>query len=156
MADFQDKLLRLLATRQLGPGHLHPIGVGQQSLDVKGGIGLARHAGRIQVQGHPGMTHVLVQLGVDEPVAQTRLGPTQDVDIAEDATHAELVLVLQIAAVAPLEHQNGQLVVARPQVVGHIELAGGVRDLAVADQIPVDPEVEAGIHTLEIEQGPGR
>ena len=79
----------------------------------------------------------------------------QEVDVAEDAAGAELVLVLQVGAVAPLEHQNGQAVGAGTDEPGHIELRGGVGDLAIADVGAVEPHVEAGVHTLKGQVGAG-
>ena len=79
----------------------------------------------------------------------------QEVDVAEDAAGAELVLVLQVGAVAPLEHQDGQAVDAGAQELGDVELRGGVGDLAVADVGAVEPHVEAGVHSLEGQVGAG-
>ena len=80
------------------------------------------------------------------------LGPGKEVHVSVDAAHAQLVLVLQIAAVAPLEHQHGQGVVAGGEVAGDVELAGGVGHLAVAHKLAVYPQVEAGVHALKVQE----
>ena len=87
--------------------------------------------------------------GVDEVIPQAALLPAEDVDIPEDAAHAELVLILKVAAVAPLQHQHVDLVVAGMDEVGDVELADAVGDLAVAHEQAVHPEIEAGIHALK-------
>ena len=97
-----------------------------------------------------------IDLGAYRIVADRGGGAVQQVDIAEDAAHAELVLILQVATVAPLEHQHRQRIRAVRQHVGHIELARGVRDLRIPDEHAVEPHVEAGIHTLEIQERPRR
>ena len=75
--------------------------------------------------------------------------PREQVDVAEDPADAELVLIFQVAAVAPLEYKDGQAVGARLDDLGDVELGGGVRDLAVADVLAVEPHVEAGVDAFE-------
>ena len=93
------------------------------------------------------------QSGGGDVVEERRAGARQEVDVPEDPGGAELVLVLQVGAVAPLEHQDGQAVGARLNDLGDVELAGGVGDLAVADVLAVEPHVEAGVHTLQDQVG---
>ena len=71
--------------------------------------------------------------------------------VAENAAGAELILILQVRAVAPFQHQYGKTVRAGVNEVGDIELSGGVGDLAVANVRAIEPHIEAGIHTLERE-----
>ena len=72
-------------------------------------------------------------------------------DLAEDARPAVLVLILQVGAVAPLQHKNLDEVLALVQILADLKLRGHVADLAVAHELPVDEEVEAGVHALEVE-----
>ena len=43
-------------------------------------------------------------------IAQVALRAVQQVHIAEDARHAQLILVLQVGSVTPLQHQNRDVV----------------------------------------------
>ncbi len=89
-------------------------------------------------------------------VEQDRAWAVQQVDVPDDAAGTELVLVLEVGPVAPLEHEHGQPVVPRTNKAGDVELAGGVRDLAVPHVAAVEPYVEAGIHPLEVQVGARR
>ena len=91
-----------------------------------------------------------------EHVTNRMLGTVQQIHVTEDAAHAELVLILLIAAVAPLQHQHGQRVHAVLQHVGHIELAGRMRHLRIPDELAVHPHIERRIHALEIQVRAGR
>ena len=103
---------------------------------------------------HPGILRRLapIDLGAYRIVADRGGGAVQQVDIAEDAAHTELVLILQIASVAPFEHQHGQGIRTVGQNAGHIEFAGRMRNLRIADERAVQPHVETGIHTLECQE----
>ena len=76
-----------------------------------------------------------------------------EVHAAENAAHAQLILILEIRAVAPLEHEYRHGVLAFDKQVGHVEFARRVRNLAVARKLLVHPQVEAGIHALKIQVG---
>ena len=90
----------------------------------------------------PGLHH-------EVPDAVLRLRPERH--IAEDARESEHVLILQIAAVAPLEDLDGEDVrlAGLVEVRRDVELARKLRVLGVADGLPVDPDVEGGPHALE-------
>ncbi len=90
-----------------------------------------------------------------EEVPQKGLRALQNVHIPENAAHAQLILVLQIGAVAPLQHQHGNGVGTIAQELGHLKLRGAVGDLAVAHKAAVDPQVEAGVHALKVQEEPG-
>ncbi len=124
-----------------------PAGVVEVVVGVVAGPGVRAPVLKLHPDRRPGA--VRGQLGVDEVVPQVPLFPAQDVHVPEDAAHAELVLILEVAAVAPLQHQYVDLVVPGGHEIGDVELAGGVGDLAVAHEPAVDPEVEAGVHALE-------
>src|SRR5699024_8878147 len=75
--------------------------------------------------------------------------------IPEDAGSTELVLIFQVAAVTPLQDQNRQSVLAFFDSLGDVKLGGGVGDFAVAQEGAVEPDVEAGVNTLEVQVGLG-
>ena len=93
--------------------------------------------------------------GGDGVVEEDRAWPRQEVDVPEDAAGAELVLILQVGAVAPLEYQDSKTVGAGTDVLGDVELTGGMGDLAVTDVGAVEPHVKTGVHALECQVGAG-
>ena len=97
----------------------------------------------------------ILQGGGDGVVGYMLHRALEEVHIAEDAAHAELVLILQIAAVAPLEHQHRQLVGAVLEVLSDVELAGAVGYLAVTHVPAIQPDVEARVNALEVQEGFG-
>ena len=90
------------------------------------------------------------QRGAHGKIAHEIPGTEQQKHIAENAAHAQLVLILQIAAKAPLYHQHAQLVFALPQEIGHIKFRGAVRNLAVAEEQAVQPHIKTGVHSFKI------
>ena len=90
---------------------------------------------------------------MNEIVAQTVRGAEQDIGISEDAGHAQLVLILEIAAVTPFEHQNGDRVFTVDSVIGQVKFGNRMGNLTVADEFAVDIQIEAGIHALEAKHG---
>ena len=99
--------------------------------------------------GFPGLS---VQAGLHEIIVDALLRAAQQIHVTEDAAHAELVLILHVAAVAPFQHQHRQQVLPLFQKSRHIELRCGMGHLAVAHVLAVDPHIEAGIHALEIQE----
>ncbi|SCQ81911.1 Hypothetical protein PFR_JS23_2068 [Propionibacterium freudenreichii] len=116
------------------------------------GLDRATHVGGTQAHRGAG----LVDLGSGEVVEQVTGRAVDEVNVAEDAAGAELVLVLEVGAVTPLEHQHRHVVGALHERLGDIELARGVADLAVTDVVPVHPHVEAGVDALEDQRRVGR
>ena len=102
-----------------------------------------------QLDMNHGPAVIVKQLCMDEVIPQVALLPAQDVHIPEDAAHAELVLVLKIAAVAPFQDQHVHLVVSGLDIIGDIKFTCGMGNLAVAHKPAVQPQVEAGIHALK-------
>ena len=88
-------------------------------------------------------------------VGHHALRALEQVHVPDNARHPEFVLVLQVGAVAPFEHQHRQDVLPFPQGLGDVEFAGGMGDLAVADVPAVHPDVEAGIHPFKVQVRPG-
>ena len=109
--------------------------------------------GHIAIVGEadPDSCFLLIQEGGGEVVADAVLRAAQDVHIAEDAGGAELILVFQVAAVAPLQDHNCQSVLAFLDVLCDVELRGGVGNFAVAQVLAVQPHVEAGVDTFEVQ-----
>ena len=93
----------------------------------------------------------LIQQRGGEVIADAVLRTAQDVDIAEDARGTELILIFQVAAVAPLQDNDCQGVLAFLNSLGDVELGGGVGNLAVAQVLAVQPHVEAGVNALEVQ-----
>ena len=90
-------------------------------------------------------------VGRDGEVADVVLGALKQVDVAEYAAHAQLVLILGVGAARPLEHQHVDAVVAVDEVLGDVELAGGVRHAGEADVSAVDPDKVGGVHALKVQ-----
>ena len=101
---------------------------------------------------------VLRHIGVHKEITDMGRRTLQQVHIPENTAHAQLVLVLQVGAVAPLQHQHRQSVVPFREQLGDVELAGGMGNLAVPGEQAVHPQVEAGVHALKVQVGaqPGR
>ena len=108
----------------------------------------------VQRQVHPNarVRIAVAQLGVHEVIADAHARALQQIDVAEDARLAELVLILEVAAVAPLQHQHGDGVGALADIGRHVKLGHGMGDLAVTHELAVDPHIEAGIHALEAQR----
>ncbi len=84
-------------------------------------------------------------------IPQVLFRTVENVDIPENTGHAELVLILKVAAIAPLEYQHGNFILAGLYIWRYIKFGGHMGCLAVPDKCAVDPEIEAGIHSLEIQ-----
>ena len=102
----------------------------------------------LHVDGRAAARH---QARLHREVADVPLRPAQQVDVPEDAGHAELVLVLGIGAAGPLDDQDADLVFAAAELVRDVELRGGVRHGGKARVGAVDPQEEGGIHALKVQ-----
>ena len=127
-------------------GHRVTLGIVQAVVDR---VLLRRFAPQLQIHMHVRRAQIRTEDGAHKVVPNVPGLPAQQVHVTEDAGGAELVLVLQVRAVAPLQHQHRDHIITGMHQAGDIEFAGGVGYLAVAHKAPVDPHVEAGIHTLE-------
>ena len=128
----------------LGLAHLFPAG------GEEGGLHLGP-AGKLQLHRDGGVGEVRGEALFYKVIPDVLLGPQQQVHVPENAAHAQLVLVLQVGAVAPLEHQHRQGVVPGGEEAADLKLGGSVGHLAVSHKLPVDPQVEAGIHPLKVQ-----
>mgnify|MGYP002404314876 CR=1 FL=1 len=93
-----------------------------------------------------------VDVGGDEIVLDALFRSVQQVDITENAVHAEHILIFHVAAIAPFQHKDRQMVDAVLQKLRYIELACGMGDLTVPDKLTVEPDVEAGGNALKIQK----
>ena len=115
--------------------------------------------GRVLVQaaverhGEDGRAEVVGQLAADRDVAHAAAVAEEQIDLAEDAGGAEHILILEIRPGGIFDNQHTQLVFTGAQLVGHAELGDAVRHFAVADEIAVEPDVEAGGNALKGEHG---
>ena len=85
-------------------------------------------------------------------IPQKTVGPGDQGNVPENAAHSQLILVLQVSAVTPLEYQHGQSVIALPQQLGDLKFRGAVGNLAVPGKFPVDPEIQTGIHPFKVQK----
>ena len=69
---------------------------------------------------------------------------------AEDTAQAPHILILQITAVAPAIHLDGQLIAALTDEFRHVELSWRHRVLAVTHLLSVHPHIEGGMHAAEM------
>ena len=66
----------------------------------------------------------IVTAGLYKIVVYSALGAFQDIYIPENTAHAELVLILQIASVAPFEDQHAEPVGAVSYEFGYVKFTG--------------------------------
>ena len=92
-----------------------------------------------------------LQIGFHREIPDAALRPGPDGDIAENSGETEHVLIFQIAAVAPAEHLNRNLVGTVLKEPGDIELAGEFRVLRITGHLAVDPDVIRAVHAVETE-----
>lgn len=94
------------------------------------------------------------EAGVHKKVPQVGGGAAEQVHIPEQAREAQLVLILEIAAGAPLEHHQHQPVFAAVHKAGQIVFRGAVGNLAVAGEGPVHVYIAAGIGPFQHQMVP--
>ena len=88
----------------------------------------------------------------DYMVAHAHLRHIIEIYIAENATHAEHVLTLQVRAVAPAEHLNGEAVAARAEIFGEVELSHIVGTLRVAHIFAVEVDQSSAVDATEVNE----
>ena len=93
----------------------------------------------------------LADLHRREVIADMILRTLEEIHVAEDTGGSELVLILQIAAIAPLEHEHRKRVAALLDTLCHIKLARGVGHFAVSKILTVQPDIEAGIYAFKVQ-----
>ena len=93
-----------------------------------------------------------MDVGSNEIVLDALFRSVQQVDITENAVHAEHILIFHVTAIAPFQHEDRQMVGAVLQKLRYIELACGMGNLTVPDKLTVEPDVEAGGNALEVQK----
>ena len=113
-----------------------------------------RHRFPRELKGNPELCglKVLRQICCDDIIPNPVRRPVQKIDIPEDPGKAELVLVLKVGAVAPLEYKHGQKIVPFLEKIRYIELRRVMGHLAVSHIAPVEPDIETGVHPLKIQE----
>ena len=89
---------------------------------------------------------VIFKKRCNEIIGNVLHGSVQQINIAEDTSHTELVLIFQIASVTPLQDKHCQLIGAFLQFFRHIKFTGGVTNVTT-----IEPDIEAGINTLKVQ-----
>ncbi|CCJ95511.1 hypothetical protein BN131_3184 [Cronobacter malonaticus 681] len=96
-----------------------------------------------------GVTQRRRKLGMHAHIGQRLFREMQQADRAENPAHAPHILIFQISAVRPAQHQHAQAVAARVQHAGEIELRRQAAVLRIPHPLPVTPEIKRRIHAAE-------
>ena len=95
-----------------------------------------------KLNGQVGVAVSLVEVHAHAYILNALLLPCIEVAVASHAAQAEEVLVFEVGSVAPAENLEGEeILLARLDVLGDVELGLKLAVLAVADELAVDPEV---------------
>ena len=87
-------------------------------------------------------------------VKQMLLRTREQIHVAENAAHAELILILKIRAIAPLEHQHLQFIHSVFDEIRHVKLRRAVGNLAVAHEPAVQPYIFAAVNPFKAQRLP--
>ncbi|CCK05697.1 hypothetical protein BN128_3975 [Cronobacter sakazakii 696] len=96
-----------------------------------------------------GVTQRRRKLSMHAHIGQRLLREMQQADRAENAAHAPHILIFQISAVRPAQHQHAKAVAARVQHAGEIELRRQAAVLRIAHPLTVTPEIKRRIHAAK-------
>ena len=99
-----------------------------------------------------GRIKIIGDIAFDKDVIKSLFSAREQIDLAENSRESEAILILKISAGAPLDNQHAEGVLAADREVRDVKFARAVRDLAEADELSVEPDIEAGIHALEIQK----
>ena len=100
-----------------------------------------------------GVPVLRVQVSLDGEVANVERRRAEQVDVPVNAAEAPHVLVFQVAAVGPAVDLHGEHVFPlRFHVAGDVEFRRGHAALAVANALTVHPDVERGLHAVEVQE----
>ena len=80
----------------------------------------------------------------------------QDIRVAENAAHAQFVLVFQVRTRTPAEYDGADAVFAALQQIGYIELGGRMRNGGIPREFSVDERIQAAVGAVEIQIIPPR
>ena len=84
-------------------------------------------------------------------VAHMGLGHVVEINVAVDSAHAEHVLTFEIGTVAPAEHLDGDVVIARAKIFGDVKLGVVVGALGITHVFSVDPDEGCRVDAAEVE-----
>ena len=87
-------------------------------------------------------------------VAHSGFGSAIQVDVAENATHAEHVLTFQVRPVAPTEYLHSQSVAAGTQIGGQVKFSHVVRALGVTYVLSVQVDEGCAVNASEVYECP--
>ena len=110
------------------------------------------NGGIVVTQAYSNLCGAAVEVGGNEIILDALFRAVQQIDITENAVHAEHILIFHVAAIAPFQHEHRQMVGAILQKLRYFEFAGGMSHLTVPDKLAVEPDVEAGSNALKIQK----
>ena len=99
-----------------------------------------------------GIAVLVVEVGGDIPVEESRLGRGIERHIVADACQAPVVLSLEVVAVAVFQHAHGQHVLAGLHIGRHVVLGRLLSAFVVAHLLPVYPHERAALHLLHTKE----
>ena len=95
---------------------------------------------------------ILCNRSLNRKVMYEFLRAKHQLNIPENSGKTQLILILQIGSVTPFQNQNRHTVATCFGFAGDFKFAGTVGNLAVTDKFAVDPDIEAGIYALKIQE----
>ena len=104
------------------------------------------------MDGQEPASRAVVVVGAGAGVGEVRGCGGVEVDVAVDAGHPPLVLVFDVARVAPTDDLHGERVLS-PATGGDVELARQPRVLRHAGETPVDVELVVALNASEMDDG---
>ena len=114
------------------------------------GFCLFRGIAQTEIEGHGRIPIVVGQRRRDVVIVNGGRGHTVEVNVAEDAAHAEHVLTLEIRTIAPTHHLHRQAVLAGAQIGREVIFAHVVRTLTIAHFVTIEPNRGRRIYTAEM------
>ena len=134
--------------------HRPPVGVEQLGFDGPAFRAAAVEDSKPRADLQRGVPVLVVEIRAHAEIDDVDGGRREQVDVTVDAAQAPGVLVLEVAGIRPPEDLCGEEVLPVPQVRRDVELGGRHAVLAVADRLPVDPEVERAVDAVEVQDHP--
>ena len=99
-----------------------------------------------------GVAIVAGQFGFGGEVTYMQGRRTPQVNVAIDAAESPVVLVFQVAARRPAVDTHSQQIFPRLQIGCEIELRRGAAVLAIADRLPIHPEMKGRINAIKSQE----
>ena len=108
-------------------------------------------AGNVEFCGKVCIDKRVVERALHEDVADVNGFAEQEVNFTEDTGHTPHILVFEVGTVGPLENEDLDGILSVGKNIGHVDFGGEVGDLAVCNELIVDPYIERGVNAFEIE-----